>query len=197
MIRQLKNFNVSHLRVAGGMGFAIPAHGPRRDGRRAGYVAVARVNAFPRRPDASVISAAIPLYYIARNNNGFWLARDAEGRDGGLFLSKRRAAARFAKESCEPAGCATMVLGETLELDVPNQGSRLAAAGDAAIDVVERGLPRFASFVRTAIAEWRKLARRLSRALASKRAHRDALERELFRGQYTLMSKNDDDLPIA
>jgi hypothetical protein len=196
MIRQLKHFNVSHLRVAGGMGFAIAAHQPRHDRRRAGHVAVVRVNAFPLRPDATVISAAIPLYYIARNNNGFWLARDAEGRDGGLFLS-RRSALCFASERSKPAGCATMVLGETLELDVPNQGSRLAAAGDAAIDVVERGLPRFAGFVRRAIAQWRKLARQLSRALASKRAHRDALERELFHGQYTLASKNDDDLPIA
>jgi hypothetical protein len=33
--------------------------------------------------------------------------------------------------------------------------------------------------------------------LASERKHRAAIEKELFRDQYTLASKNDDDLPIA
>jgi hypothetical protein len=42
----------------------------------------------------------------------------------------------------------------------------------------------------------RNLAVRISRALAAERRNRAAIERKLFRGQYTLASKNDDDLPI-
>lgn len=53
-----------------------------------------------------------------------------------------------------------------------------------------------ACFARMAGAEWRKLVADVSRALTSKRRHREAIERELFGGQYMLLSKNDDDLPI-
>jgi hypothetical protein len=35
-----------------------------------------------------------------------------------------------------------------------------------------------------------------ARALASDRRHREAIEKELFRGRYTLASKNDDELPV-
>jgi hypothetical protein len=47
-----------------------------------------------------------------------------------------------------------------------------------------------------AAAEWRKLVADVSRAFASKRRHRDAIEQELFSGRYVLLSKNDDDLPV-
>jgi hypothetical protein len=47
-----------------------------------------------------------------------------------------------------------------------------------------------------AIAEWRKLAAQMSRAVAGQRRNRAALERDLFAGQYFLSSKNDDDLPV-
>ena len=36
--------------------------------------------------DASVVSDAIPAFFIGRNGEGFWVARDAKGRIGGLFL---------------------------------------------------------------------------------------------------------------
>jgi hypothetical protein len=42
---------------------------------------------FLRRPDLSVLSEAIPLFYIAQNKLGFWVAREAEGRGGGVFFS--------------------------------------------------------------------------------------------------------------
>jgi hypothetical protein len=51
-------------------------------------------------------------------------------------------------------------------------------------------------FIGSAITEWRKLITQISDAFASQRRHREAIEKELFRGQYTLSSKNDDDLPI-
>jgi hypothetical protein len=37
----------------------------------------------------------------------------------------------------------------------------------------------------------------ISRAVAGERRNRAAIERELFHGQYRLLSKNDDDLPIV
>jgi hypothetical protein len=150
---------------------------------------------FPKRPDLSVLSQTIPLLYIARNRHGFWVARDAEGQHGGIFLL-RRSALRFARDSSAPAGCAMMFLNETLELDVENEGSRHAEVIAAGIDVLTRRAPQFAAFVAMAIAEWRKLVAQISHAFAGERRNRAAIERELFRGQYTLSSKNDDDLPI-
>jgi len=59
---------------------------------------------FPKRPDLTVLSETIPLFYIAQNNHGFWVAREAEGRCGGEFLL-RRSAVRFAHNKSAPAGC--------------------------------------------------------------------------------------------
>ncbi len=150
---------------------------------------------FPKRPDLTVLSEAIPLFYIAQNQNGFWVAREAEGRCGGVFLL-RRSAVRFAHRQSAPSGCATMFLNEVLELDTENEGSRLVEPLRKTIDVLRRRLPHLAAFVTLALDEWRKLLAQLSRAFASERRNRAAVERELFRGQYTLNSKNDDDLPI-
>jgi hypothetical protein len=68
-----------------------------------------------------VICEMIPLFYIAQNNNGFWLARDADCQNGDLFFLKRSALG-FAENKSGSVGCATMVLSESYELDVPNQG---------------------------------------------------------------------------
>jgi len=67
----------------------------------------------PNRPDARVLNRAIPLFFIGRNKNGFWLAREAKGRIGGMFLL-RRSALRFAQDASTPHGCATMFLAGTL-----------------------------------------------------------------------------------
>jgi hypothetical protein len=76
---------------------------------------------FPPRPDCRILSEAIPLFFIARNKNGLWVAREAEGRRSGIFLFKQ-SALRFAQDNSAPTGCATMVLAERLELDVANLG---------------------------------------------------------------------------
>ncbi len=194
-IRQLKQrdfarapfFTQMHLALAGGE--------PRVDGT--GKLPPVRDQAFelPPRPDSTILSASIPLFFIGRNRNGFWVAREAEGRSGGLFL-RRRSAARFARRKSAPAGCATMFVEQPLELDIANQGSRLVTPLAAAIDVAERRIPTLAAFVGMAIAEWRKLVAQVAQALAGERRNREAIEKELFHGQYTLVSKNDDDLPI-
>jgi hypothetical protein len=52
---------------------------------------------YPRRPDSGVLSESIPLFFIARNRAGLWVAREAEGHTGGIFLFKR-SAVRFAEK---------------------------------------------------------------------------------------------------
>lgn len=145
----------------------------------------------PRRPDASAINEAIPLFYIGRNRAGLWVAREARGNSGGIFLFKR-SAMRFAKEESEPAGCAMMVLNEPLEFYVQSPPSRSVTPF-----VAPRRMGRLAAIVASMAAAGSKLVARLSRVFASVRAHREAIEQELFRGQYTLSSKSDDDLPAA
>jgi hypothetical protein len=79
---------------------------------------------FPQRPQADVLSDSITLFFIARNRVGFWIAREAKRRTGGIFLFKN-SALRFAKENSGASGCATIFLAERLELDVENRGNQL------------------------------------------------------------------------
>jgi hypothetical protein len=187
MIRQLKHSRVLRELWPGEMHLAYVGHGqeaapPRRS------LAVSATTQLPRRPDSSALSEAIPLFYIGRNKSGLWVVREAAGGSGGLFLFKQ-SAARFARRQSEPAGCAMMFLAEPFDLDVENQGGRVAGLLAAAGKIVAR-------LVGPVVVEWRKLIAEISEAFVSQRRHRDAIEKELFRGQYTLSSKNDDDLPI-
>jgi hypothetical protein len=150
---------------------------------------------WPRRPDDTVLSESIPLFYVSQDKHGFWVAREAQGRSGGLFLFQR-SAVRFARNKSSSAGCAMMIVAEPLELDLENQGSRFVESLAAAVNVIARRAPAFATFIGMAVAEWRKLIAEISRAVAGERRNRAAIERELFHGQYTLSSKFDDELPI-
>ena len=91
----------------------------------------------PRRPDPSVLSEAIPVFFIGKNKDGFWVAREAEGRTGGIFLFKN-AALRFANSSTESIQCATMLLSECIELDIENEGNPLITHLGATKRVVTR-----------------------------------------------------------
>ncbi len=189
-----KNFGFASSTGAEAIKLAVaPSSGssPASRGQGSGWSTV--IN-FPRRPDLNILSETIPLFYIAQNKHGFWVAREAEGRCGGVFLL-RRSAVRFARQQSGSAGCAMMFLNEELELDIENEGDRLVEPIAALIGVATRRTPKFATFVAMAIAEWRKLVGQIGRALAGERRNRKAIERELFRGAYTLASKNDDDLP--
>lgn len=42
----------------------------------------------PQRPGPALLSEAIPLFFIGRNKDGLWVAREADGRIGGIFLLK-------------------------------------------------------------------------------------------------------------
>jgi hypothetical protein len=75
--------------------------------------------------DPGVLNETIPAFFIGRNNDGFWVARDAKGRIGGLFLLESSALS-FAQRKSGPGGCATIFPTDRIELDLKNQGNRFA-----------------------------------------------------------------------
>jgi hypothetical protein len=149
---------------------------------------------FPSRSELAFLNETIPLFYIGQNHDGFWVARDADGRSGGVFFFKA-SAVRFARTKTAPAGCALMFLKAPFELDRDNEGSQVVKVLAAAIVVARRRVPTLVCFVEMAVAEWRKLLAQLSRAVAGERRDRAAVERELFHGQNRPAPKIDDDLP--
>jgi hypothetical protein len=76
--------------------------------------------------DPNVVNPAIPAFFIGRNHAGLWVAREAKGRIGGIFLLKSSALA-FARAQSEPAGCAMIFQSERFELDLQNNGNRFAS----------------------------------------------------------------------
>jgi hypothetical protein len=76
--------------------------------------------------DPGCVSDAIPAFFIGRNKEGFWVARDARGLMGGLFLSESGALS-FARRNSQPIRCATIYPSETIELDLKNMGNPLVA----------------------------------------------------------------------
>ena len=74
--------------------------------------------------DPEIVSASIPAFFIGRNRAGFWVAREAQGRMGGIFLFKS-SAVDFAREASEPSRCALIFPSETVELDIANRGNPL------------------------------------------------------------------------
>lgn len=99
----------------------------------------------PPRPDPGILNEAIPLFFIGRNEDGFWVARESNGRTGGIFLRKQ-SALRFAKRSAQPGGCALMFLSERFELNVANQGNPLVAHHAAARRIVSQLAQRMAQW---------------------------------------------------
>jgi hypothetical protein len=194
MIRQLKHSRVLRELWPGEMRPAYADHGQGAAQPRRPFVVPTMATQLPRRPDASALSEAIPLFYIGRNKNGVWVVREAEGRSCGLFFLKQ-SAVRFARRQSEPSGCAMMFLDEPIELDVANQGGRHALSVSAT-EMAARQAPSVAAVIRSVVAAWRKLIAHACCSVASERRNRAAIEKELFRGQYRLCSKNDDDLPI-
>ncbi len=73
-----------------------------------------------------IVNPAIPSFFIGRNNEGFWLARDVKGQTGGIFLFESSALA-FARRNAWPLGCATIFPSERFELDLENQGNPFIA----------------------------------------------------------------------
>ena len=139
----------------------------RADGGGSGCGAhIAGSTKLPQRPSPEILSDAIPLFFIGRNEDGFWVARECEGRVGGIFLRKQ-SALRFANRSAQPAGCAIMFLSERFELDVKNEGNPFVARLAPAIRSGSRLAQRAAAWA----------------AAMAKRVHPAALLLGLFAGR--------------
>jgi hypothetical protein len=99
------------------------------------------------RPGPDVLSRSIPVVFIGRNRDGFWVARDADGKFGGLFWRKG-SALHFAKTNAGPAGCAALFPRDRFELDLENHGNPLVAGLGAAKLFLGRQLRRLLVAVR-------------------------------------------------
>jgi hypothetical protein len=104
-----------------------PAGAIRRESERSGTLPADRPAAVAAQfqpLDPGIVSEAIPAFFIGRNNEGFWVARDVKGRIGGTFLLKN-SALLFARRNSQPGGCATIFPSERFELDLENKGNPL------------------------------------------------------------------------
>ena len=96
--------------------------------------------------DPGIVSETIPAFFIGRNKEGFWVARDAKGRIGGIFLLENSALS-FARRNSRPAGCATIFPSERFELDLENKGNPLAAQLGSLIHLATRFRERMAAWI--------------------------------------------------
>ena len=112
----------------------LPAHEP------------VKVTAEFRPLDGDIVNEAIPAFFIGRNMEGFWIARDARGRIGGIFLLENSALS-FARRNSRPAGCATIFPSERFELDLENKGNPLVAQLGWLKRLAIRGRQRMAAFI--------------------------------------------------
>jgi hypothetical protein len=96
--------------------------------------------------DPGIVNAALPAFFIGRNKEGFWVARDAKGRIGGIFLLENSALS-FARRNSRPAGCATIFPSERIELDLENKGNPLAAQLGSLIHLATRFRRRMAAWI--------------------------------------------------
>jgi hypothetical protein len=95
--------------------------------------------------DPAIVNETIPAFFIGRNKEGFWVARDARGQIGGIFLLENSALS-FAKRNSEPGGCATIFPSERFELDLENRGNPLAAHLGPVVRLARRIRQHAASF---------------------------------------------------
>ena len=95
--------------------------------------------------DPGIVSDDIPAFFIGRNKEGLWVARDAKGRIGGIFLLENSAVS-FAKRNSEPNGCATIFPFERIELDVENNGNPLVGYVGSMMRLAMRLQRRIAAF---------------------------------------------------
>lgn len=93
----------------------------RRQTPRRPAAAIEREGEF-RPLDPGIVSDAIPAFFIGRNRQGFWVARDVKGLVGGIFLFKNSALS-FARRHSRPAGCAAIFPSHRFELDLENKGN--------------------------------------------------------------------------
>jgi hypothetical protein len=106
----------------------------------------AKVTAQFRPLDPDIVNEAIPAFFIGRNMEGFWVARDVKGQIGGIFLLENSAVS-FARRNSRPAGCATIFPSERIELDLDNKGNPLVAQLGWLKRLAMRGRQRMVAFI--------------------------------------------------
>ena len=140
------------------MRLTCPEHSPRQapsgrtaataqDGERpANLPADERATAQFQPLDPGIVNETIPAFFIGRNMEGFWVARDAKGQFGGIFLLENSAVS-FARRNSGAAGCATIFPSEGFELDLENKGNPLVAQLGSLIRLLTRPRRRIAAFI--------------------------------------------------
>ena len=126
-----------------------PEPATKQDGERPAILpaeAPATVTAQFQLLDPGIVNEAIPAFFIGRNKQGFWIARDVNGRIGGIFLLENSALA-FAKRNSQPAGCATIFPSERFELDLENKGNPLVGHLGSLMRFTRRPLQRATVFI--------------------------------------------------
>jgi hypothetical protein len=117
-----------------------------RESERSGILpaeAPATVTAHFQPLDPGIVNEAIPAFFIGRNMEGFWIARDVKGRIGGILNS----ALSFARRNSRPAGCATIFPSERIELDLENKGNPLVAHLGSSMRLAMRPRQRVVAFI--------------------------------------------------
>jgi hypothetical protein len=93
--------------------------------------------------DPAIVNVTISAFFVGRNMEGFWVARDANGQIGGIFLLENSALS-FARRKSEPGGCATIFhLNSTLK----NRDNRLATPIVSLTRLMRRSQQVLATFI--------------------------------------------------
>jgi hypothetical protein len=99
-----------------------------------------------QRLDPSIVNEAIPAFFIGRNMEGFWVARDVDGQFGGIFLLEHSALS-FARRNSRTGGCATIYPSERFELDLANRGNPLVEHIGSLMRLARRSGQRMVAFI--------------------------------------------------
>jgi hypothetical protein len=101
--------------------------------------------------DPGIVNDTIPAFFIGRNKEGFWVARDVKGQIGGIFLLEDSAVS-FARRNSRPSGCAIIYPSERFELDLENDGNPLVAPLGPLMRLSTGLLRRITAFIEGVIA---------------------------------------------
>jgi hypothetical protein len=141
---QLKDPDISGRQVPRGSTAATGREGERSGILPTDHPATLTAQFQPLHPD--IVSEGIPAFFIGRNMEGFWVARDVKGQIGGIFLLENSAVS-FARRNSRPAGCATIFPSERIELDLDNKGNPLVAQLGWLKRLAMRGRQRMVTFI--------------------------------------------------
>jgi hypothetical protein len=96
--------------------------------------------------DPGVVNDVIPAFFIGRDREGFWVARDVKGRIGGIFLLENSALS-VARRNSRPAGCAIIYPSERFELDLEDNGNPLVGYLRSLVHLTVQPRRRMAAFI--------------------------------------------------